>query len=107
MARNEALQSASGTANVTDVDVISSALPAGAATSANQVLQVTKYIVKVEEASATITYVGYAAPGTATSGALWRIMRIDTSALAADVLYAGGDTNFDNVWDDRAGLSYS
>ena len=36
MARNEALQSAGGTANVTDVDVISSALPTGAATSAIQ-----------------------------------------------------------------------
>ena len=38
MARNEALQSASGTANVTDVDVVSSALPSGGATSANQAL---------------------------------------------------------------------
>ena len=36
MARNESLQSASGTANVTDVDVVSSALPSGAATSAKQ-----------------------------------------------------------------------
>ena len=97
-------------ADLTETQPISAAtlpLPSGAATAANQVLQVTKYITKVEEATATITYVGYAAPGTATAGALWRIMRIDTSALAADVLYAGGDMNFDNVWDDRAGLSYS
>ena len=36
MARNESLQSANGTANVTDVDVVSSALPSGAATSAKQ-----------------------------------------------------------------------
>ena len=36
MARNEALQSSSGTANTTDVDVISSALPSGGATAAKQ-----------------------------------------------------------------------
>jgi len=36
MARNEALQSSSGTANTTDVDVVSSALPDGGATAAKQ-----------------------------------------------------------------------
>jgi len=87
-------------------NVASSALPSGAATSANQVLQLAKYITKVEVASATITYVGSAAPGTTVAQALWRIMRVDTSSLAADVLYADSNQNFDNVWNDRAGLSY-
>ena len=36
MARNQSLQSASGTANTTDVDVVSSALPSGGATEAAQ-----------------------------------------------------------------------
>ena len=64
------------------------------------------YLTRLDEASATITYVGLAVAGSATSSAVWRIKRLDsTSGLV--VLYADGDTNFNNIWDDRASLSYS
>lgn len=66
----------------------------------------TGYITRLEEASATITYVGQAAPGSATSSAVWRVKRLD-SAAGLVVLYADGNTNFDNTWDGRAGFSYS
>lgn len=65
------------------------------------------YITKVDESTSTTTYIGKAAPGTAGSGSGWQIKRIDTGALAADILFADGDTNFDNVWSARTGLSYS
>jgi hypothetical protein len=66
----------------------------------------TLYGVRLDEATATITYVGQAAPGTATSAAAWSIKRLDsTSGLV--VLWADGDANFNNIWDDRASLSYS
>jgi len=68
--------------------------------------QLVKYEVKVDAADATTTYIGKAAPGTATGVEEWQISRIDTSVLAADILYADGDYNFDNEWDERAGLSY-
>jgi hypothetical protein len=66
----------------------------------------TPYGVRLDEASSTITYVGQAVPGSATSSAVWAIKRLDsTSGLI--VLWADGNANFDNVWDSRAGLSYS
>jgi hypothetical protein len=64
------------------------------------------FITRVDEASSTITYVGEANPGTATSGAFWRIFKMDTSS-GLTKLYADGDLNFDNIWDNRASLSYS
>lgn len=64
------------------------------------------YNVFLDEASATITYVGEANPGTASSAASWRIKRLDsTSGLL--ITWADGDSNFDKVWDDRASYTYS
>jgi hypothetical protein len=53
-------------------------------------------------------YIGQAQPGTATSAALWRIKKV-TIAVDGDVaeLWANGSGNFDNIWDNRASLSYS
>lgn len=68
---------------------------------------VTPYSVVVDEASATIIYIGEATPGTATSSATWRIKRVDSATITAEILYADGDDSFDNVWDNRAALSYS
>ena len=53
-------------------------------------------------------YRGTANPGTLTSAASWRIERI-TIATDGDVtiVHADGNDNFDNIWDNRAGLSYS
>lgn len=62
----------------------------------------------VEAASPTVTYVGYAAPGTATSSPLWTIKRItENPANTFTTEFAGGSNSFQFEWDDRAGLSYS
>jgi len=53
----------------------------------------------------TYTYVGIASPGTATSAASWQIKRITNAS--DDVDWAGGDTAFNNIWDNYASLSYS
>lgn len=66
----------------------------------------TQYALQLDEASTTVTYIGEAAVGTATSAASWRIKRMtDTGDLVID--WADGDDSFDNVWADRATLSYS
>lgn len=62
--------------------------------------------LEVDEASATITYVGEAAPGSATAAAVWRIKRIDTTS-GVSIKWAGGTAEYDKVWDNRASLSYS
>lgn len=61
----------------------------------------------LDEASATVTYVGEAATGTATSTALWRIKRLTQSGTVLLIEWADGNGNFDNIWNDRASLSYS
>jgi hypothetical protein len=69
----------------------------------------TKYITRIDEASATITYIGKAVPaGTAvpTSDPLWQITKIDETSGTV-ITYADGDLLFDNVFDDRAGLTYA
>ena len=68
-----------------------------------------KYITLIdkEATTASIIYVGKAVPGTATSAASWQIQKIDKSTSNITVLLADGNTNYDNVWDNRASLSYS
>jgi len=61
-----------------------------------------------DDAGAGIIYYGWAAPGSATSSAVWMIIKMDKSADPDyTIRYADGDTNYDNSWDGRAGLSYS
>lgn len=55
-----------------------------------------------------VTYRGDALPGTLTSAALWRVQRLTIQSDGdTEVLFADGDDNFDNVWDNRLSLSYS
>jgi hypothetical protein len=62
---------------------------------------------RVDEASSTTTYVGKAVPGTAGGDSLWQITRISVSGTVTTIEYADGNDNFDNVWNNRASLSYS
>ena len=56
----------------------------------------------------SVTYIGESLPGTADSASLWRIKKVDeTSTPDITITWAGGDENFDKVWDDRVSLSYS
>lgn len=63
-------------------------------------------ILRYKSTDTNIIYVGEAANGSATSGALWKITRLDTTTLL-DVTYADGNLTADNVWDNRESLSYS
>ena len=67
----------------------------------------TQLALRIDDTTtANVTYVGKAAIGTATDAAAWQIHKLDeTSGLIQT--WADGDANFDNVWDNRAGLSYS
>lgn len=64
------------------------------------------YETIVDEASASIIYVGYALPGNVTSSAVWKIKRIQVVGTETIIGYADSNAFFDNVWDDRASLSY-
>ena len=64
-------------------------------------------VEKIDQASATVTYIGQAAPGTATSAASWRIQRMSVSGTVTTLAYADGDLNFNNIWDNRSSLTYT
>lgn len=66
----------------------------------------------VDEASTTVTYIGYGNLGANRAKAEWMIVRITkTSATTPNGVvlteYANGSMKFDQVWNDRATLSYS
>lgn len=55
--------------------------------------------------TANMIYIGEATPGTATSAATWRIKRLNlTSGL---IIQWAGTGTFNQVWDNRAALSYN
>lgn len=58
------------------------------------------------DAGVTYEYYGWALPGIAESAAEWRIARW-TVANVSGLLWADGNTDFDNVWADRASLTYT
>ena len=53
-----------------------------------------------------ITYVGEAVPNTATSAAGWRISKIEVVGTLTTITWAGGGGRFDQIWDNRASLTY-
>lgn len=61
----------------------------------------------IDEASANVTYIGMAKPGTATIDAKWQIRRITKTGDVTQFEFTDGNERYDNVFDDRASLSYS
>ena len=64
------------------------------------------YATRADADSATVTYVGTAAPGTTDAAEAWRIMKIDTSVIILDIKWAGGSDAFDKAWTHRKDGTY-
>lgn len=60
-----------------------------------------------DDAGSSVTYIGKATVGTLTSQALWQIAKLDESSSPDFSLKYAGTGIFDQVWDNRASLSYS
>lgn len=57
---------------------------------------------------ANLIYYGLAAIGSATSAAVWQVRKFAyTGSNMTSQTWADGDNYFNNIWDDRASLSYS
>lgn len=65
------------------------------------------YATRVDEVSGGVTYIGEADPGESAADATWRIKRLTETGPDIVIAWADGNANFDNVWNDRLGLSYS
>jgi hypothetical protein len=57
--------------------------------------------------TSNVTYIGSAVPGSLTSDPVWQISKIDkTTAGVMVTTWADGNAQFDNVWDNRASLTF-
>lgn len=63
-------------------------------------------ISRVDVASATVTYVGEALPGTGNGDLGWKIKRISVSGDVTSINFADGSIQFDKEWDERANYTY-
>lgn len=63
------------------------------------------------DGSGNLIYTGWAksVSGLATSAAVWAIQKntFDGSNQQTDIQWADGNTNEDNIWDNRASLTYA
>ena len=61
---------------------------------------------RLDNATASVTYVGEAALNADPSVAMWRIRELSTIGTVMIIKWADGNEDYDNVWDDRASLTY-
>ena len=67
----------------------------------------TRSSIRYDEVSSVLSYVGDAAFNQSEASAVWRIKRIQTTGTVLKIEWADGNDNFDNIWANRASLSYS
>lgn len=67
----------------------------------------TRKATRLDTVSTTLFYVGVAAVGQSESAAAWAIRKVTTTGTVLSVEWADGNDNYDNVWANRASLSYS
>lgn len=63
--------------------------------------------IRLDEASATVTYVGYADVWVLPAESKWMIKRLTSSSTSLTVEYASWKAYFDKVWDSRLLYAYS
>ena len=59
-----------------------------------------------DETNPKTIYKGFAVPGALTSAPVWAIQKITNNKGIYTYLWAGGNQNFDKVWDNRTTLIY-
>lgn len=64
------------------------------------------YSKRVDDLTSTM-YIGLAAIGSGEGASVWQIKRVTFSGSLILEQWADGDSNFNNVWTNRASLTYS
>lgn len=62
--------------------------------------------IRIDDASTTVTYIGEAAIGMSEASPFWKIKKLTTTGTILDIKWADGNEEFDNVWTNRAALTY-
>ena len=63
--------------------------------------------IRVDTVSTVLTYVGEAAINVTEVDAFWKIKRLTTTGTVLKIEWADGNEEYDNIWNNRAALSYS
>lgn len=61
----------------------------------------------IDQSNANVVYEGFSNPGVKTSEPLWAILKVTNAKGVLSYQWAGGNKNFDKVWDNRKALVYS
>lgn len=61
----------------------------------------------IDESVSGTTYIGVAQVASLQASGVWQIKRIIESSGITTITYADGNAEFDNVWNNRASLTYS
>lgn len=61
---------------------------------------------RIDDAGSGVTYVGKAPIGSATSSAVWQVFKMVESTGDLTITWADSDDAYDNIWDNRASLTY-
>jgi hypothetical protein len=92
----------------TDVNITNTSVPVSQAGSWSFTPTPTLYSKQYDQVSDTLAYLGDAVVGGSSASAIWRIQKlVFTTAGSVTITFADGNVNFDNVWNNRASLSYS
>lgn len=72
-------------------------------------IDVEKYTRRIAyNVSDDVQYIGIALPGATESSSIWQIRKLIYSGTnVTEILWAGGNNNFDNSWTNHASLNYS
>lgn len=72
-------------------------------------LWLSQWKIRIEYSDSNAIYVGEAKPGIGTDETGWRIKKItyDVNDNPTQINWADGNTNFDNIWDNRTTYTYS
>lgn len=63
------------------------------------------YTTRVDKTTeAGVVYIGKATIASSQASPAWQISKVDTDAVS--IMWADGNANFDNVWNDRTSLTY-
>lgn len=60
----------------------------------------------IDSTDANNIYIGKSRQGGDTTAAVWQVKVVSTSGTVVSILYADSNDNYDNVWSNRAGLTY-
>jgi hypothetical protein len=67
----------------------------------------TEFAILLDDLGTGTSYVGRAAAGSLTADAVWLVKKLVESGGDITITFADGNTNYDNIWDLRASLTYS